>query len=324
MPRGSAPGTDRQTPGTFGARIRSRAAAMKPTPTVALLLSFAASLAAQGPKPDVPLAKAWPEALRVATRHKAPILAFVVPPNGVRTDADTVSRTCAAERELGMLRFDERSLPPMRTQREVLLRQVQLLRAPEPVGRGLPAPTRCQALFALTVPVFANAVDCGAEAGETVVLCGPDGKRQAGWKLDLLDRAEFDEQVGGRVLAKQALEVRKANVAPALRADLAALRQFGEAMAKGGEQPAAEQARMREEYERLVVTLRDALPGLAPALVEHGDQDALRFAAELAAFEAQRLPLGVSARLFDGDPCPTCGMGYVPPGLRTVLELIGP
>ncbi|MCA8964586.1 MAG: hypothetical protein H6838_11435 [Planctomycetes bacterium] len=303
---------------------------MNPTSTAALLLTFAASLAAQNALPTgaftqpqgVPLAKAWPEALRLAKQHKAPILAFVVPAKGARTDADTVSKTCDAERKLGMLSFDERSLPPMRTQREVLLRQVQLLRAPERAGRGMPEPSRTQALFALAVPVFASAEACGAEGGETVVLCGEDGRRVRGWRLDLLDRDAFVERVGEQLMSPEALAPRQVNVPPALAADLRAVRELRQRLA--GELSDEQRAKVFEERGQRLARLRSALPGVGPALVHFDAEKQPQLSAEIVELEPERVPLGVTARVFDGDPCPGCGMGYVPPGLRTVLELIGP
>jgi hypothetical protein len=45
---------------------------------------------------------------------------------------------------------------------------------------------------------------------------------------------------------------------------------------------------------------------------------------DLGALEQARAPLGSTAIQPAGDPCPPCGMAFVPPQFNTVLKLLGP
>jgi len=302
---------------------------MKTLPA-AVLLSFAAALVAQSPAaapaapPKDALAKAWQRAVELSRKHKAPILAFVLPPEGARADEQVVAATRAAEKKLGMLIGRRGSTAPeMQTQRDVLLRQVQLLRGSHRSAPGAPAPSDEQVVFALTVPVFARADACGAKPGENVVLLAPPGDKVAGLALDLLDREAFVREVGGRVLAPSALEPRRANVPLSLGERLKELGELQESLFTS---PGDEQWRVRwERAEELKKELAAELVALGPLLVRRaGEGDEVVPAPELSDLEAARAPLGTIAEVAAVDPCPACGMGYTPPGLLTTLKLIGP
>jgi hypothetical protein len=287
--------------------------------SIAVLLELAALAAAQAAPTPAPAApgqpgKPWQDALVLARRHHAPILAFVLPAEA-RADGARVQRLEQLEQQVGMLRNKAGPAAAPATTRDVLLRELQLLRRAEPGSRRPAEPSAARALFALAVPVVCRAEDCGATPGENVVLCGEDGKRTHGFALDLLDRDAFVQRVGATVLAPATLAARRANVPPALTADIARRAKLA---AANGTDP-KEVAELEAIEQRLV----DALPALAPALLETVD-GALRVQSELARLEAQRAPLGTRAEVHAVDPCPTCGMGYVPPELNTVLRLIGP
>lgn len=123
-------------------------------------------------------------------------------------------------------------------------------------------------------------------------------------------------------MSPEALAPRQVNVPPALAADLRAVRELRQRLA--GELSDEQRAKVFEERGQRLARLRSALPGVGPALVHFDAEKQPQLSAEIVELEPERVPLGVTARVFDGDPCPGCGMGYVPPGLRTVLELIGP
>ena len=285
-----------------------------------LSVLLAAAAAAQehplAPRPSSSLDAAWQEALTLARTHKAPLLAFVLPPSGEAADAARSKATRAREMETGMLNRKGSDVPAMVTARDVLLRQVQLLRAGRRAGaREQLQATEAQAVFAITVPVLAAASVCGGKSGETAVLFGPDGKRMKGFALDLLDDAAFVREIGGEVMSLQALTVRTANPAPDLtrllerRRSLLATSPMGEEVAR--------------EHEQVLRRLVTALPGVAPVMVRRED-DKLVIDPDLGVLEQARAPLGTTAEVLAGDPCPPCGMAFVPPQLATVLKLLGP
>lgn len=294
---------------------------MNPILPASLLLAFAAAVVAQEAVPPArpadPLAAALRDALALARTHKAPVLAFVLPPAGAAADPERVRATRAAEQQVGMLATKGgASAPPITDARDLLLRQLQLLRgAPASRGRG-PAPaTAEQILFALCVPVVATPAACSAKPGETVVLLAPNGERMQGFALDLLDRARFADALDKALLTDTALAARQANVPPALLADLARLRELRER--------AAQDAEAGRAWQALNARLDAQLVALAPALV-HREGGELGADPELADWEPAHAPLGTEAKMELGDPCPGCGMGFTPPGLLTVLKLIGP
>jgi hypothetical protein len=268
------------------------------------------------PPPALSLDAAWQEALTLARTHKAPLLAFVLPPSGEAADAARSKATLTRELEAGMLNRKGSDVPSIVSARDVLLRQVQLLRTGRRAGAREPLQaTEAQAVLALTVPVFAAASTCGSKPGETVVLFGPDGKRSKGFALDLLDDAAFVREIGGEVMSVQALTVRTANPAPGLtrllerRRSLLATSPMGEEVAR--------------EHEQVFRQLVSALPGVAPVMV-HRKDDKLVIDPDLGVLEQARAPLGSTAEVLAGDPCPPCGMAFVPPQLATVLKLLGP
>src|SRR5262245_32328979 len=172
-------------------RLRRRAAFMNRSIASSLTVLLAALAAAQehplAPQPALSLDAAWQQALTLAKTHKAPLLAFVLPRSGEAADAARSKATRTREMETGMLFRKGGDVPGMVTARDVLLRQVQMLRAGRRAGAREPLQTtEAQAVFAVTVPVFAAASVCESKPGETVVLFGPDGKRRKGFALDLL------------------------------------------------------------------------------------------------------------------------------------------
>ncbi|HEU4420514.1 MAG TPA: hypothetical protein VFT55_16370 [Planctomycetota bacterium] len=267
-------------------------------------------------QPSQSLDAAWQEALTLARTHKAPLLAFVLPPRDEPADAARHKATRAREMEVGMLWRKGNDVPAMVTARDVLLRQVQMLRTGRPAGPREPfRATEAQAVFAMTVPVFATASVCGSKPGETVVLFGADGKRMRGFALDLLDAAAFVREIGGEVVSPQALAVRTANPAP----ELTRLLERRRSLLATPPQDEAAVAEHQQVFRQLV----SALPGAAPAMV-HREDGKLVIDPDLGVLEQARAPLGSTAEQLAGDPCPPCGMGFVPPQFATVLKLLGP
>jgi len=297
---------------------------MNRTPTTALLLSFAVTSALHAqergvpaPRPKDPLAVAWFDASAAARQHKAPILAFVLPEAGAAADNDVAVATREAEKKVFMLMTTGGAKAPlMKTARDVMLRQVQLLRgAQDPTLIELPRATDPQLVFALTVVAFAKPKSCHAKPGENVVLLSPQGKRIDGWQLDLLDAPGFVKTVGKHVFAEESLAPRQANLAPEPKKLLEAVRKTIAAKGKNGIAPYYAQV----EYEKL----GPHLVALGPALVRR-EKGKVVAEPELWGAEGGRAPYGTAAKMELGDPCPGCGMGYTPPGLMTVLKLIGP
>lgn len=316
------------------------APAMKHRPdailSLAAMLAAAAGLTSQE-APPATLAGAWQHACHLGAHHKAPVLAFVLPPADAPADPDAVRRTRELERSLGLLvvRGGD-GAPPMRTACDVLLRQVQTLRARRGAasqharrGHGMPAQAApAQLVFALTVPVLATAEACGARPGENVVLRAADGARIAGWKLDLLDPDAFVAALGKHLFSDRALAPRRANVAPPAQAALLEVEQARRKLehVEGDPEPRQLSA---WDLEHLHAPLAEHLVALAPTLVRRErapgrTDEQLVGSPELAAIEQARPPLGTTAKQELGDPCPACGMGYTPPNLTTVLRLIGP
>jgi len=285
-----------------------------------LTVLLAALAAAQehplAPQPALSLDAAWQQALTLAKTHKAPLLAFVLPRSGEAADAARSKATRTREMEAGMLYRKGSDVPGMVTARDVLLRQVQMLRTGRRAGAREPLQaTEAQAVFAVTVPVFAAASVCESKPGETVVLFGPDGKRRKGFALDLLDDAAFLREIGGEVMSPQALAARTANPAPELTRLLERRRSLLRTPPRDEEGVA--------EHEQVLRQLVSALPGVAPVMVRRED-DKLVVDPDLGVLEQARAPLGSTAEVLAGDPCPPCGMAFVPPQLATVLKLLGP
>src|SRR5262245_61042894 len=140
---------------------------MNRSTAASLTVLFAAIAVAQesapppkDPKTPQTLQAAWQEALTLARTHKAPVLAFVLPPAGEAADPARSKATRSREMAVGLLNRKADDVPPISTARDLLLRQVQLLRVVgPPVSRLMPPPTEAQAILAMTVPVFASAAD---------------------------------------------------------------------------------------------------------------------------------------------------------------------
>ncbi len=282
-----------------------------------VLLQLAAIAVAQEKAPAAPAPeRPWQQALALGKQHHAPILAFVLPAVEAVADPARVKALVELERSAHMLVSKAGGAPVVRTERDLLLRHLQLLRRTDRRAfREMGEPTPSQAIFAMVVPVVCTPADCGARPGENVVLCGADGKRTHAFTLDLLDRDAFVQRVGDVVLAPAAVDARRAAVAPGITQDLERRAQLVAANSA--------EAKAAAEIERLGQRLQQNLPGVAPALVSFA-ADKLQLAPELTWLEQQRAPLGTTAHIQYADPCPGCGMGYVPPELNTVLRLIGP
>lgn len=302
---------------------------MNRTQTTALLLSIAVTSALQAQargtgrqapatsRPKAPLAAAWYDAGKAASQHKAPILAFVLPAVGNAAAEGARAATRAAEASALMLvTMGGAAAPKMKTARDVMLRQVQLLRgAQNPTLAELPKATDAQLVFALTVVAVAEPSSCHAKPGENVVLLSPQGKRIAGWQLDLLDASGFVKAIGKHVFSEQSLAPRQANLAPKPKQLLDDVRKRIAAKGKNGIAPYFAQL----EYQKL----GPHLVALGPALVRRQNGKVVA-EPELWGAEGGRAPYGTTAKVELGDPCPGCGMGYTPPGLMTVLKLVGP
>ena len=295
---------------------------MRTAHSLVSLLALAVAAAAQQAAghvapPDDALAAAWQAAKSQAKAHKAPILAFVLPSAAAMAAEAPAKRTWEREQAVGILRAFREESAPASSARDLLLRQVQLLRVTEHPraarARGdlEVRATRSTAVFALTIPVIATPESCLAEPGETVVLLGADGKRVRGFKTELLDAAAFVAEVGAVVLEPKALAARAANVPPAIARDVAAL-----PTAKAGRIPFVED---RDLAKRLVANLA----GAAPALVQWVDGE-LTMHHVLWLLEDERDPLGTERPSVIEDHCTGCGMGYTPPSLTGTLKLIGP
>lgn len=265
---------------------------------------------------DEVLDRAWRQALADAKRQHAPVLAFVLPPADVPVAAARAAAIRAAERERGLLSIRIPRANEIETTREAVLRLVQLLRAgrsPEDRSRGhefapmLPTPS--ELVFALSIPVVVRAGSVGAKDGETVVLLGADGERRKGFAVDLLDHGAFLSTVGALLLDDD--ELAAAKIAASETAErIARLRRID-----AGEQPVAWTEARRE----LLARLRDVT-----ALSIRREDDGYTADSIVWELEYQRPPLGTESIEFQGDPCPPCGMAFVPPGMNTVLKLIGP
>ncbi|MCU0864329.1 MAG: hypothetical protein MUC36_11080 [Planctomycetes bacterium] len=296
---------------------------MRACHSIATLLSLAAALAAQDSRRDgAPVAAdalttAWQSAKEQAKLHKAPILAFVLPAADATVSEADSQDTWQRERAVGIRRAYREKSPPAGTARELMLRQMQLLRCtgrdggnPGRFGMDVRA-TRGNALFALTVPVVATAATCQAEPGETAVLFGSDGKRVQGFRTKLSAGEAFVAEVAAVVLEPRALAARAATVPPEVARDVAAL------PVKRGDEMAY------IEDPELATRLVSNLPAAAPALVRWVDGE-LDIHHLLWSLEDRRDPLGTERRTTPEDHCLGCGMGFTPPSLTGTLKLIGP
>jgi hypothetical protein len=304
---------------------------MRLTHSTLLLLTLTAALTAQeagkAPRPQRqarvdPMSAAWQQALAAARQHKTPLLVFVLPDEGP-VEAGLAAAQRQAELAIGML--DGRRVntdeppepPPIATRRELLLRQVQLLRAMVAAGAGDFAPhtkaTDLQRLFALTHQAMAPAAVCSAKAGETAVLLRTDGQRLAGYTIGLGDAEAFLRAVRGDVLTDKLLAPRIANVDPELRRAVRRLRDLWER----GE-------RETPEFVSLHTRVLDNAPAAAPALFGEADAELPRILMQQALKSTP--PFGTREQSLPefSNECSLCGMGYVPPQLSSVLKLLGP
>ena len=297
---------------------------MRPLPSTILLLAVAAVTAQEAPKAGWDAAtRAFVDACTLARALKAPLLVFVLPD----TDGPVAPERAKAQRDAevaaGMLaarkggQVDD--VPTIATQSDLLLRQVQLLRARAMAdsGRrgteGVPALTDLQRILPLTVIAVAKAGTCGAKPGETVMLLRADGKPVRGFAIDLQDHEAFAKALGAELLAPETLAARRDTVDPDI------LRSFDRMCELWTTQQSG-----TEEFQKLHGKLGQLVPAFAPAIVGSPRESKLDFFSESFLLQP-RLPFGVEEKLMvTGDPCPTCGMGFVPPHLNSVLKLLGP
>ena len=291
----------------------------EPPSTVAILLTMAAAsgVMAQSPwaeegSPEN-MTTAFERAREQMVKDKAPGLVFVLPAIDAPFDRKVAERL-AQELVASSMRTPHRV--ELRTARDVLLARVQRLRASR-----TPAAI---ALRLLTVPIVAEPATCGARPGETIVLLSADGRRVAGFEVELGDEAAVLDALTPDVLARKAVEPRRANVEPALVAIATKHRRLLElAIAQKG----AGEGLTGEQGQELHATRRQLaarLTAAAPALVE--------FRGERAEFLTDdgmhsfllldgSLPFG-TAVAEQWDPCPPCGMMAVPMAQRSTLKLL--
>ena len=285
----------------------------------AILLALAAvgAVAAQDRTPEPPtpenITTAFERARERMVKDKAPGLVFVLPAVDAPFDEKAAARLA---QELTASNMRTPHPVELKTARDVLLARVQRLRASR-----TPAAI---ALRLLTVPIVAEPSTCGARPGETIVLLSADGRRVAGFEVDLGDEAAVLDALTPDVLAKKAVEPRRASVEPELATFAArhrtllelAIAQKGAGEGLTGEQGLELHATRRQLGARLTAA--------APALVE--------FRSERAAFltdDGMRsllllddsLPFG-TAIAEQWDPCPPCGMMAVPLAQRSTLKLL--
>lgn len=290
------------------------------TPSVvAILLATAAVGAVVGQEPGArprtpgPLAMAFEQARLRMAQDKAPGLVFVLPAIDAPFDKKVAERLA---QELGASSMRTPHRIELKTARDLLLARVQRLRASR-----TPAAI---ALRLLTVPIVAEPATCGARPKETIVLLSADGRRVAGFDVDLGDEAAVLEALTPDVLAKKAVEPRSANVEPALLASATRHRKLLELAIA---QNAAGEGLTGEQGQELHATrgqLAARLTAAAPALVEFRNERA-----EFVADEGRHsflllddsVPFGTSLAE-QWDPCPPCGMMAVPLAQRSTLKLL--
>ena len=291
---------------------------MQPTRTSASILLFAAIAAAQQPTapkeptPALPttLTGAWRFAQSLLRTHKVPVLVFVLPAADAPVDAAVAARSrqlvearLAANKVMG-------ALPVLRADsaRAVFLLQLQVLRSS--------ANEQLRQLLLCSAAVVAEAATAGARPGETVVLLGADGKREHGFALDLLDEDAVVQTLAPILLDQARLAARQANLAPALKQDLAEY----ERLERARQRSEADTQRLAELRDRLA----PVLPAVAPVLLAAPTAAApgrSRGPGLLGSLAGPELPLGTAIDQMI-DPCAGCGMAYVPPRLTSTLKLL--
>jgi len=295
---------------------------MSPHPSSIVLLTLVASLAAQENSKD-PMESAWNAALAAAKQQKAPLLVFVVPDRDGPADPKRAVACREAENAAGMLtghKAPEPGVPAIATQQDLLLRQVQLLRASAMFDARRRGPqgepgelTDVHRIWTLTVPAVARAKTCGAKPGETVVLLRADGKLMRGFEVDLQDHAAFAKLLGADLLAPDTLAARRETVDPDLLNSFDRLCELWKTQLSGA-----------EEFNQLQTKLSERVQSFAPAIVG-GPREAQLDVFSQSLLLQHRVPFGAEEKLvITGDPCPSCGMGFVPPHLNSVLKLLGP
>ncbi|MCA8952655.1 MAG: hypothetical protein KDE27_24295 [Planctomycetes bacterium] len=289
-----------------------------------LAIAVAAAVGAQDPAaPPASLAEAYERALAAMKTDKAPGLVFVLPPADRKADAGKVPELVTA---FAKVQWGQRPALELKTARDVLLAQVQLLRA-----RRDPVTV---ALRLLTVSIVAEPEQCGAEPGETMVLLSPTGKRLQGFDVDLGDAEAVIDALTPKVLARSAVEPRRANVEPKLAKAVARYRELWAAAVarrRSGADPDQEETmELNTLFERFTARLTAA----APALVEFDadrvsgepspdDQATLAAAADTSWLlrRDEPLPYGTATDK-QWDNCPGCGMMAAPLAARSTLKLL--
>jgi len=253
------------------------------------------------------LAHAWTTALSTMRAHKAPGLVFVLPPADAMADPAAVK----AAKERFHAKMMGGAPVEAKTARELMLLHVQLLRQ-ESIA----------AAFGLAVPVVASAATAGAQPGETMVLLSEDGKRLAGFAVDLADAEAVTKALQPYLLAPDRLQPRLANVPPAVAG---LVRELGDVRKRLPEEQDQERAQaLQARQQELVAQLQAQLFAAAPALHGAPAGGPARGAADtdlLGELLQWTTPLGTEVGA-TWDPCPPCGMMAMPMPFRSALKLL--
>ncbi len=283
--------------------------------SVTLLLALAATAAAQDAPRDsarpTTLADAFQRALAQMRADKAPGLVFVLPPTGAPADPEVLADI---EKELARAAFGGKPPVTLETRRDVLLWRLQQLRA---ARSGEVA-----ALLVLTVPIVAEPSACGAKPGETLVLLSAEGERVAGFDVDLADHAAVVDAITPHVLAREAVEPRRANVPPAI-ARLVARSEELLRLARQRQQEGGLDQEQQQELHTIQQELARRMTAAAPALVE-STGERVSFGPNTNWYLLnlyQDTPLGTEVGE-QWDPCPPCGMMAGPLAMRSTLKLL--
>jgi hypothetical protein len=279
--------------------------------------SLSAQQAAQLSAPKS-LEEAWRAGLQRMRAQKAPGLVFVLPAADQPLDSDLQARFAKWPR--GRLGGPAPSLP--KTAREQFLWTLNMWRDPDAVraidpGKG--ATVDLLVLFALAVPIVAEAEVCGAKPGETLVLLKADGTRDDGFAVHLADSRAVADALASGLLSEAALAARRAAMPPAVR-------QAAADWERMQLEPPAEHGVFLAARQKVQASLHAAAPALVTfGVVEAGDPaKATKLARASAALRAvfdDTVPLGTEVGE-TWDPCPPCGMAAVPLPSRSLLRLL--
>ncbi len=286
--------------------------------------------------PPASLSAAWQLALSTMCTHKAPGLVFVLPPAEAVADPQLAAAALTAFHGSGIGKVPV----DIRTERDRLLVLVQLLRQPRPLIPGPEAvdvgaiPTLPLALaFGLAVPVVATAEQCVAAPGETLLVLGEDGRRLAGFRIDLGDADAVAMALQPLLFAAARLQARQANVPPDLAATVADFLELNRQQQQAQRNGVPFDGPAAQRHAQLYQDVRQRLFAAAPALVAaartapeaDASAEPTGFAADGRAVLGELLqwttPLGTAVAQ-TWDPCPACGMAAMPMPFRSALLLL--